>query len=243
MSAKDEDKKDEMPADEAEERDESGAEKEERESSGGNDDSGEDDSGEDDSGDDDSGEDDSSGGDSGDDGSGDDDDSGDDEDAGAEAKPEAKKAPASEPPPSAPKAKARSVPPPAKQAPKHEHAAGHAEHHGDMFYVQIWAILVVLLVVSVVGPMLGHPLLTLITAFGIALVKAYMVAKNFMHLAIERRYVVYMLVTMVAFMVLLFAGVSPDVMKHKGHNWKNEAAEQEVKRALEAAKHDPHKAH
>ncbi|MBK8995656.1 MAG: cytochrome C oxidase subunit IV family protein [Myxococcales bacterium] len=224
MSAKDEDKKDEKPADEAEERDESGAEEAERDSSGGDDDSGDDDSGDDDSGDDDSG----------------DDAPDEDEEAEAEAKPEPKKAAASEPPPSAPKAKARSVPPPAK----HEHAPGHhAEHHGDMFYVQIWAILVVLLVVSVVGPMLGHPILTLITAFGIALVKAYMVAKNFMHLAIERRYVVYMLVTMVAFMVLLFAGVAPDVMKHKGHNWKNEAAEQEVKRALEAVKHDPHKAH
>jgi len=159
------------------------------------------------------------------------------EDEGAEAK-----AKASEPPPSAPKAKAASVHPP----PKRDHGHGsahHAEHHGDMFYVQIWAILVVLLVVSVIGPMLGHPLLTLITAFGIALVKAYMVAKNFMHLAVERRYVVYLLLTMVAFMVLFFAGTSPDVMKHKGHNWRNEAAEQEVKRALEANKHDPHKAH
>ena len=36
--------------------------------------------------------------------------------------------------------------------------------------------------VSVVGPMLGIRAVTLITAFGIALVKAYLVAKNFMHL-------------------------------------------------------------
>lgn len=135
---------------------------------------------------------------------------------------------------------AESVPPPASRARK---AHAHGEPHGDLYYVQIWAILVVLLVVSVVGPMLGHPVLTLLTAFGIALVKAYLVAKNFMHLAVERRIVVYLLVSMVAIMGVLFAGVAPDVMKHKGFNWKNEAAEREVKRALDAAKHNPHKAH
>ncbi|MCC6662374.1 MAG: cytochrome C oxidase subunit IV family protein [Polyangiaceae bacterium] len=136
--------------------------------------------------------------------------------------------------------RAHSEPAPAKQT---QPAGHHAEHHGDMFDVQIWALLVVLLVVSVVGPMLGHPVITLVTAFGIALVKAYLVTKHFMHLAVERRYVVYLLVTMVAIMVLFFAGTAPDVMKHKGFNWKNEAAEQEVKRALDAIKHNPHQAH
>ena len=137
-------------------------------------------------------------------------------------------------------AAAQSEPPAARPA-KAGH--GHATPHGDMHYVQIWAVLVALLVVSVVGPMLGHPVLTLVTAFGIATVKAYLVAKHFMHLGTERRYIVYMLATMVAFRVLFFFGVAPDVMAHKGHNWKNEAAEQEVKRALEAIKHQPHQAH
>ena len=44
-----------------------------------------------------------------------------------------------------------------------------------------------LLVVSVAGPMLEIKIVTLITAFGIAVVKAYLVAKNFMHLNIEQR--------------------------------------------------------
>lgn len=164
-----------------------------------------------------------------------------DDDGKVEAAPPKK---SSEPPPK-PKAKqpakAHSTPPPAKPH-KAAHAGhgGHAEAHGDMHYVQIWAILVVLLVASVLGPMLGHPFLTLITAFGIALVKAFMVAKNFMHLNIERRYIVYLLATMVALMGLFFAGVAPDVMKHKGHNWKNDAAEREVHRALEAAKRGEH---
>jgi hypothetical protein len=65
-------------------------------------------------------------------------------------------------------------------------------------------------------------------------VKAYLVAKNFMHLNIEKRYISYMLGTMLMFMLLFFAGTAPDVMKHKGKNWENVAAEAEVERALEA---------
>jgi caa(3)-type oxidase subunit IV len=100
-------------------------------------------------------------------------------------------------------------------APDHGH--GHGPHRN---YVKIWAILLVLLSVSVVGPMMGIPLLTLITAFGIALVKAYIVAKNFMHLDIEKPIVHWALAIALIFMVLLFAGVSPDVMKDHGQRWK-----------------------
>ncbi len=104
--------------------------------------------------------------------------------------------------------------------------------HTHPNYVRVWAILVALLVVSVCGPMLGVKLLTLIAAFGIAIVKAYLVAKNFMHLNIERRYVSYLLLTMVGLVTLFFFGVSADVMKHEGQNWKNVAAKAEVERAL-----------
>ena len=93
----------------------------------------------------------------------------------------------------------------------------HAEH--EVNYVKIWLILLALLVVSILGPFLGIKVVTLITAFGIAIVKAYLVAKNFMHLNIEPRYVVYLLLTMLVFMLLLFAGVAPDVMKQEGSNW------------------------
>ena len=94
----------------------------------------------------------------------------------------------------------------------------HAAHHRN--YVKIWAILLGLLVVSVVGPMFGIKILTLITAFGIALVKAYLVAKNFMHLDIEKPIIHWMLVAALALMVLLWAGVAPDVQKHEGQYWK-----------------------
>jgi caa(3)-type oxidase subunit IV len=89
----------------------------------------------------------------------------------------------------------------------------------DRNYVRIWAILLVLLVISVVGPMFGIRVVTLITAFGVAAYKAYLVAKNFMHLDIQKPIVHWALATAVVFMVLLFAGVAPDVMKDEGQFW------------------------
>ncbi len=96
---------------------------------------------------------------------------------------------------------------------------GHGPHRN---YVKIWAILMGLLIVSVVGPMTGIPLVVLITAFGVALVKAYIVAKNFMHLDVEKPIVHWMMGIALMFMVLLFAGVSPDVMKDAGRRWKKD---------------------
>ena len=95
-----------------------------------------------------------------------------------------------------------------------------SEHGPHRNYVKIWGILLVLLVISVVGPMTGIRVVVLITAFGIALVKAYIVAKNFMHLDIEKPIVHWMMAIALAFMVLLFAGVAPDVMKDRGQQWK-----------------------
>jgi caa(3)-type oxidase subunit IV len=98
------------------------------------------------------------------------------------------------------------------------HTAAHAHAHPN--YVKIWCILVVLLCISVAGPMFGHKIVTLITAFGIAIVKAYLVAKNFMHITIEKRFIPYIVVTVLVFMLLFFAGVSPDVMKKDGTGWE-----------------------
>jgi caa(3)-type oxidase subunit IV len=96
-----------------------------------------------------------------------------------------------------------------------------APHHHPN-YVMIWAILVVLLVVSIVGPMAGILWLTLITAFAIALVKALMVAAYFMHLNIERAYIKYLLYIVLTLMLVLLAGVAPDVMRHAGQNWTHD---------------------
>jgi caa(3)-type oxidase subunit IV len=100
----------------------------------------------------------------------------------------------------------------------HAHAAEHpAAPHRN--YVKIWAILTALLVVSVTGPLIGIRVITLIAAFGVALVKAYLVAKNFMHLDIEKPIVHWALGIALVFMVLLYAGVAPDVQKTTGEHW------------------------
>lgn len=100
---------------------------------------------------------------------------------------------------------------------------GGAAHHPHRNYVKIWSILMALLIVSVVGPMAEIRVLTLLTAFGVALVKAYMVAKYFMHLDVEKPIIHWLLVVTLALMVLMFAGLAPDVMKHEGRNWKKAA--------------------
>lgn len=116
----------------------------------------------------------------------------------------------------------------------HNDDHGHAHVHEPSHYVRIWGILLGLLVISFVGPWLGHPYVTLITAFGIAFVKAWLVIKEFMHLDVEKPIVHYFLITSVVFMVLFFAGVAPDVMNHEGTNWENLAAKAEIERALAA---------
>lgn len=110
------------------------------------------------------------------------------------------------------------------------HEQEHVKH-----YTKIYVTLLILFGVSVLGPVVGgivhSKALVLVTAFGIALVKAYLVCAHFMHLNIEKRYIGYLLTTTVVFMFLFYAGVSPDVMEHHGRNWENVAAQQETLRA------------
>ena len=124
----------------------------------------------------------------------------------------------------------------------HDHAP---EYHtvpvlGDMekSYVRIWGILVVLFIVSWVGPEVAEvvpiPGLLFITAFGIAFVKAWLVIKHFMHVPMEQPIVHYILVTCLVLMGLFFAGVSVDVRNHHGARWENVAAKAAIERGMEA---------
>lgn len=99
----------------------------------------------------------------------------------------------------------------------------HVQHPN---YVKVWAILVALLVVSVVGSLSHVRVVLLVAAFGVAVVKAFLVAKNFMHVNLEKRWVPYLLVMCLLFIAILFAGVAPDVMKHTGENWNKNPASQ-----------------
>jgi len=118
----------------------------------------------------------------------------------------------------------------------HGHDHAHADHSAG--YIKIWAILLVLLAVSVAGPEVAKYFgslelaVKLFTAFGIAVVKAWMIVKFFMHLNLEKKFVTYFIVCALAFMALFYFAVAGDVMNHVGTNWENVAAQHEVERAL-----------
>lgn len=90
-------------------------------------------------------------------------------------------------------------------------------------------MLLVLFVISVLGPEVAiwldlqgatRLVLVLVTAFGIALVKAYYVLAYFMHLKFEKIYAPYILISMVALLVVFFFGTATDAMKSEGHHWE-----------------------
>jgi caa(3)-type oxidase subunit IV len=113
----------------------------------------------------------------------------------------------------------------AAHADQNPHAtADHGAHHGPGYYVKIWALLLVLLVISILGPLLENQILTLITAFGIAIVKASIVCAYFMHLNVEKKYIWYMLTAMLLIVGLFFSGVASDINRPDGRNWINKGA-------------------
>ncbi len=131
--------------------------------------------------------------------------------------------------------------------------AGHSEDKGlfGNHYVRIYAVLLVLLAISIVGPVVGGALdtqvevfgrqfslgivITLVTAFGIAVVKAWLVIKNFMHLTIERVIPKLFLAASVLLLALFWGGVAPDVQLHQGRMWENDAAKEAVARGIPSA--------
>jgi caa(3)-type oxidase subunit IV len=128
----------------------------------------------------------------------------------------------------------------------HSHGAdAHEEHiHPPSFYIKTWGILMVLLIVSIVGPMAEIRALTLLTAFGVAVVKAVIVCSRFMHLDVEKRWVVYFLSTSLGFLALFFFAIAPDILKHEGTNWVNVGAINEIARHdLTVADHGHHAEH
>lgn len=128
--------------------------------------------------------------------------------------------------------------------------AGHSEGSGLLgnHYFRIYLLLLALLLVSIVGPLVGERIdtqvevfgrqiglgltLTLITAFGIAVWKASLVVKHFMHLSIERPIAKIFLAASVLLLALFWGGVAPDVQLHEGRMWENLDAKAAVARGI-----------
>jgi len=94
-----------------------------------------------------------------------------------------------------------------------------SETHEHPNYIKIWYWLLILLVISTIGPMLEIPLVTLITAFGIAILKSYMVAANFMHLKFEKKIIWLLLLMSLCLLGVFFFGTGSDVMMTEGDQW------------------------
>ena len=110
-----------------------------------------------------------------------------------------------------------------------------SHHHGPGYYIKIYFWLLLLLIASIIGPELGIRWVTLVTAFGIAIVKALIVAAYFMHLNIEKKYISYMLYTMLLLMGLFYVAVAPDVLHTYGSRWRNTSAEQLIQQHAKPA--------
>jgi hypothetical protein len=130
-------------------------------------------------------------------------------------------------------------------------AHGHEDKYWPLgipaHYGKIWLTLTILFGVSYLGPLEIAPnvskiaganvgwVVMMVTAFGIAFWKASLVVREFMHLPLEKHFIWYIEGVVVAFMLLFFFAVSPDVMQHEGRNWENRAALAAVERGKQAA--------
>ena len=79
------------------------------------------------------------------------------------------------------------------------------DEHGHTKYFKVYVVLLILLLISYVGPMFGIKWLMLVTAFGIAVIKTVMVGAYFMHLNIEKKYISYLMLTVLMLLFVFFA--------------------------------------
>jgi caa(3)-type oxidase subunit IV len=111
-----------------------------------------------------------------------------------------------------------------------------AEPHSVSHYLQIWATILVLFVVSIAIAQISHSRpLVLIAAFSIAAVQAVLVAAYFMHLKEEKAYITYLLLSMMLALVLLYTGTMADVNHTSGTHWVATDTTQLIKDHAEAA--------
>lgn len=87
-----------------------------------------------------------------------------------------------------------------------------AHTHSAAFYIKIWVALLVMLGISIAIADVGHPILATTLIFGIAIVKALLVVAFYMGLALEARYIVWVMISGLALMIILFFGLVPDIV-------------------------------
>lgn len=110
-----------------------------------------------------------------------------------------------------------------------------SESHSVEHYFKIWAVVLALFVISVtVAQISDNRPLVLMTAFGIAIVQAFLVASYFMHLNEEHSYVLYLLLSMVLVLMTFYVGSIEDVGHTLGLNWVASDSQQLIEQHKEA---------
>ena len=94
----------------------------------------------------------------------------------------------------------------------HQQQNGHEDYHGHPNYFVIWAVLVVILGISLGLGYLGNHTLAVTLIFALAFVKAFLVLANFMHLRWGPKAVTAIIIFSMIVLGYVFLGVYPDIV-------------------------------
>ncbi len=84
----------------------------------------------------------------------------------------------------------------------------------ERHYLIIWLWLIALVAVSIAAASLLPKLPAIVLIFSVAIVKAFLVARHYMHLKNERAIVYAVVLVPVVFVMILFLGLFPDFVLH-----------------------------
>ncbi|CAK0743941.1 cytochrome c oxidase subunit IV [Gammaproteobacteria bacterium] len=96
----------------------------------------------------------------------------------------------------------------------------HSQPHPVSHYINVWVAVLALFIISItVSQLSNYRPLVLITAFGIATIQAILVGAYFMHLKGEKKYIYYLLFSMLLALAMLYFGTVSDNGHPSGKNW------------------------
>jgi caa(3)-type oxidase subunit IV len=81
-------------------------------------------------------------------------------------------------------------------------------------YLAIWFWLMALVIVSVAAATVLPKLQAMVLIFSVAIVKAFLVARHYMHLKNERAIIYAIALVPIAFVVIFLVGLVPDFVYH-----------------------------
>ena len=84
--------------------------------------------------------------------------------------------------------------------------------HSSPGYFLIFGVLIAALAASLIVGHVWQNTYAAVFIYAVALMKAYLVLQHFVHLKAERRWVKVLVISCVLLLILLFAGLAPDIV-------------------------------